>query len=115
MAINQSCYGIYSKSNYSQPVTYLLIQSLMNHFVQVSYGSVFDTITTSTFQNINILLPPESILNEIKNNIDEYFTQIKQNVIENQTLTKLRDTLLPKLISGKIRLKEFKKEVSTIL
>jgi type I restriction enzyme, S subunit len=115
MAINQSCYGIYSKSNYSQPVTYLLIQSLMNHFIQVSYGSVFDTITTSTFQNINILLPPESILNGIKNNIDEYFTQIKQNVIENQTLIKLRDTLLPKLISGEIRLKEFKKEVSTIL
>lgn len=115
MAINQSCYGIYSKSNYSQPVTYLLIQSLMNHFMQVSYGSVFDTITTSTFQNINILLPPASVLNNIKNNIDEYFTQIKCNVVENQALTELRNTLLPSLISGEIRLKEFRKEVSTIL
>lgn len=107
MAMNQSCYGIYSKSTYSQPLTYLLIQSLMNHFMQVSYGSVFDTITTSTFKGINVLLPPKNVLNELKEPIDDYFYQIKENIKENQTLTQLRDTLLPKLISGELRLKEF--------
>lgn len=108
MAMNQSCYGIYSKSNYSQALTYLLIQSLMNHFMNVSYGSVFDTITTSTFQNINILVPPKEIFEKIKKEVDVNFEQIKENIKENQTLTQLRDTLLPKLISGEVRLKEFR-------
>jgi type I restriction enzyme S subunit len=108
MAINQSCYGIYSKSIFSQPLTYLLIQSLMNHFIQVSYGSVFDTITTTTFKGINVLLPSKNDLNELQDIIDNYFAQIKENIIENQTLIQLRDTLLPKLISGEVRLKYFR-------
>jgi type I restriction enzyme S subunit len=108
MAINQSCYGIYSKSDYSQALTYLLIQSLMNHFMNVSYGSVFDTITTSTFQNIKVLVPSKEVFEEIKKEVDVNFKQIKENIKENQTLTQLRDTLLPKLISGEVRLKEFR-------
>lgn len=115
MAMNQSCYGIYSKSQYSQPLTYLLIQSLIKHFIQVSYGSVFDTITTSTFQNINVLVPPKEVFVEISREVDTYFEQIKENIKENQTLTQLRDTLLPKLISGEVRLKEFQEQVANIL
>jgi len=34
------------------------------------------------------------------------FIQFSLNTIENQTLTTLRDTLLPKLISGEVRIKE---------
>ena len=36
-----------------------------------------------------------------------YYEQRQLNQKENQTLTQLRDTLLPKLISGEVRLKEF--------
>ena len=115
MAINQSCYGIYSKSDYSQAVTYLLIKSLMSHFMNVSYGSVFDTITTSTFQNINILVPPNEIFAEIKNQVDVNFEQIKENIKENQSLTQLRNTLLPQLISGTVRLKEFRETVEEVV
>ena len=35
------------------------------------------------------------------------FLDILKNQKENQTLTQLRDTLLPKLINGEVRLKEF--------
>lgn len=107
MAMNQSCYGIYSKSHYSQASTYLLIDSLMKHFLNVAYGSVFDTITTSTFKNIKVLLPPKQIVVEAQKGIDILFEQLKENILENQTLTQLRNTLLPKLISGEVRLKEF--------
>jgi type I restriction enzyme S subunit len=108
MCMNQSCYGIYSKSDYSQSVTYLLIDSLMKHFLNVAYGSVFDTITTSTFKSISVLEPPNRVMDKVKEEIDVLFQQKKMNINENQTLTKLRDTLLPKLISGEVRLKEFR-------
>lgn len=107
MAMNQSCYGIYSKSSFSQGITYLVVQSLINHFLNVAYGSVFDTITTSTFKNIEILVPPLETMEEIKYKIDPLFEKIKRNHRENQTLTTLRDILLPKLISGEVRLNEF--------
>ena len=107
MAMNQSCYGIYSKSSFSQGITYLVVQSLINHFLNVAYGSVFDTITTSTFKSIEILVPPPETMEEVKDKIDPLFEKIKRNYRENQFLTTLRDTLLPKLISGEVRLNEF--------
>src|SRR5690554_6773197 len=100
MTMNQSCYGVYSKCNYSQPLTFLLISSLISHFLSVAYGSVFDTITTSTFKNINVILPPDHVMKEIKYKIDPLFEQMKHNIIENQTLIAQRDALLPKLVSG---------------
>jgi type I restriction enzyme S subunit len=115
MCMNQSCYGIYSKSNYSQAITYLLIDSLMKHFLNVAYGSVFDTITTSTFKNVNVLLPPKKVMDKIRNEIDVLFQNKKMNIKENQSLTQLRDTILPKLINGEVRLKEFKEQVEKVI
>ena len=83
--------------------------------MNVSYGSVFDTITTSTFQNINVLVPPKEIFAEIKKEVDVNFEQIKENIKENQSLTQLRDTLLPQLISGTVRLKEFRETVEEVV
>lgn len=107
MTMNQSCYGLYSKSYYSQPLIYLLTANLIAHFQSVAYGSVFDTITTSTFKNISILLPPKEVLNEIQLKIDPLFEKIKSNVVENQILKERRDALLPKLVSGEVRVKGF--------
>tara|TARA_B100000508_G_scaffold55003_1_gene42592 strand:- start:11495 stop:12643 length:1149 start_codon:yes stop_codon:yes gene_type:complete len=107
MTMNQSCYGLYSKSSYSQPLLYLLTSNLIAHFQSVAYGSVFDTITTSTFKNISILEPPTRVMDEIKLKIDPLFEKIKSNVEENQILKERRDALLPKLVSGEVRVKGF--------
>lgn len=80
----------------------------------LAYGSAQPNISTSDIESIKIALPiDKSILNEI---IDEFVNSheiIIQNLTENQTLTQLRDTLLPKLISGEVRLKEFREESIT--
>lgn len=93
----------------------ILIGKLLqtNDFYKVmqglAYGSAQPNISTSDIESIKIALPiDKSILNEI---IDEFVNSheiIIQNLTENQTLTQLRDTLLPKLISGEVRLKEFR-------
>jgi type I restriction enzyme S subunit len=51
--------------------------------------------------------PNFQILKQFNDVIEPLFDQMFSNLTENQTLTQLRDTLLPKLISGAVRLKEF--------
>ena len=43
------------------------------------------------------------------------FEKILTNTAENQTLAKLRNTLLPKLMSGEIRVKDAEREVEGAL
>lgn len=67
--------------------------------------------------NLHQLIFPkqEKILQDFNSKIRENFSAILSNEIENQTLTQLRDTLLPKLISGEVRLKEFQEQTASVL
>ncbi|KYG74430.1 type I restriction enzyme S subunit [Roseivirga ehrenbergii] len=115
MAMNQSCYGLFAKGEYSQGLVYLMFSELIEQFKRMAYGSVFDTITTSTFKSTNVVVPPTSIIENLKREIDPLFDQLKQNVLENESLMALRDTLLPKLISGEVRVKEAEQSLASIM
>jgi type I restriction enzyme S subunit len=81
---------------------YKIIQGL-------AYGSAQPNISTSDIENINIILPNDkNILNTLINDFVHLHNITIENLTENQTLTQLRDTLLPQLISGDVRLKEFR-------
>ena len=60
-------------------------------------------------------VPPEEVITEFTNLVANYHDSTERNLEENKSLTQLRDTLLPKLISGEIRLKEFETVVSEAL
>lgn len=73
------------------------------------------SITSTDLANIRIALPSIEIQQIPNANIEMYISKIVNNITENQTLTKLRDTLLPKLISGEVRVNDIEhliKEVS---
>ncbi|EWH10565.1 restriction modification system DNA specificity domain-containing protein [Cellulophaga geojensis KL-A] len=78
-------------------------------------GTTMPIINKSTFEAIEVLYPGEVNLNNFECQLNEFDEQILINSQENQTLTKLRDTLLPKLISGEIRLKEFRAQVENLV
>jgi type I restriction enzyme S subunit len=54
-------------------------------------------------QSVATLIPPSIVLNDFESIINPLFTSIIQNLKENQRLSTLRDTLLPKLMSGEIK------------
>lgn len=59
MSFNQSCFGICANENIVDGTfLYYLTKTKINALKAVSYGSVFDTITSSTFENLEISLPP---------------------------------------------------------
>jgi type I restriction enzyme S subunit len=60
-------------------------------------------------------IPPADIRREFNQLVNPMLKQIDENLVENQTLTQIRDTLLPKLISGEVRVKDAEKTLSEVL
>jgi type I restriction enzyme S subunit len=102
MAFSQSNYGIKPKFEDCYFFTYLLINHSVEELQSAAYGSVFDTITTETFKGYSIKLPSERIIKAFELDIAPYFNKIMNNQFQIRTLEKLRNTLLPKLMSGEI-------------
>lgn len=103
MAFSQSNYGVLPKIKDCYFFTYLLINRVVEELQTAAYGSVFDTITTSTFREATFLTPPMVKVLEFEELIAKYFDKILANTKQIRTLEKLRDTLLPKLMSGEVR------------
>lgn len=112
MALNKCCIGRgvsafrYKKIPSFYTYTFYKLRSLMTEIKQFNdEGTIFGSIGKSDFEGIEIIIPPDFKI--------EYFEQevgpINQKIIENchqiRTLEKLRDTLLPKLMSGEVRVK----------
>jgi len=103
MAYSQSNYGILPKYKNCFFFTYLLVAYSVDELQSAVYGSVFDTITTNTFKGITITLPKETHIIWFEETVKPYFFKILANRTQIRTLTALRDTLLPKLMSGEVR------------
>jgi type I restriction enzyme S subunit len=53
--------------------------------------------------NLSLLFPPQEKIDEFNKIVDAYLEKMTNNHYQIQTLEKLRDTLLPKLMSGQVR------------
>ena len=108
MSYSQSNYGILPNIENCYFFTYLLINHVVGELQSTAYGSVFDTITTATFRDVKVTLPNDDAIKDFENEVLSLFER-KLNCVEQiQTLEKLRDTLLPKLMSGDTRVKHDK-------
>jgi type I restriction enzyme S subunit len=81
----------------------------------IGSGTVFNSVNKADLNNLKFILPPENQLLNFKNLVDPLDQQYLNNSKENITLTQLRDTLLPKLISGEVRVKDVEKIVTEVL
>jgi type I restriction enzyme S subunit len=67
-------------------------------------GSAYPAVKAEHFEIANILLPDKLNLSRFHAVVDPMREKIQQNSQQIQTLTKTRDVLLPKLMSGKLRI-----------
>ncbi|OAT48017.1 restriction endonuclease subunit S [Providencia heimbachae] len=111
MAINQSCYGIVGKNGVHDYFIYYLIRHSVSHLQQRSHGSVFSTITRDTFSSFNFIFSGQLIANAFGETISFWFEKIDRNNQQNYILQNLRNTLLPKLISGELSLNDIKIDI----
>lgn len=68
-----------------------------------SAGSATLNVNKGEFEKIKYIYPNSRIINKYNNTVKNIYEKIKLNEIENNRLAQLRDTLLPKLMSGEIR------------
>ena len=85
------------KSSYYEYV-YQILKNI--DFSNMNRGSTQPLITQSDLNKIECIIPSEQWLKKFEENVGNFFTIVSKNQIETQRLTTLRDTLLPKLMSG---------------
>ncbi|PJC85597.1 restriction endonuclease subunit S [Vibrio sp. HA2012] len=105
MCMNQSCYGIRGKE-VGDYYNYFNLKQAVSTLQQNTHGAVFDTITTKTFDTYSLAFGGVELANQFDALIAPLLQKIEANVRQNIELSALRDTLLPKLLSGEIELGE---------
>ena len=109
MSMNQTCYGIRGASGYPDFFTYLNIRMTVDELQQRTHGTVFDTVTRQTFKLIDKGIPPVKVARAFESMIRPTMGRILINLRDSLTLAALRDTLLPRLISGKLKVTHWSK------
>lgn len=104
MAMNQTNYALIGKNGLSQYFVYLLTIALVDKLLKKANGAVFNAITTRDFEGEQIVHPTNSVLDKFIDTISALYQQVLSIAKENETLATLRDTLLPKLMNGEIKL-----------
>ena len=69
-------------------------------------GGVRQTLSYKDFSLIKIVYPPKEVVNQFNKIYSHIMTLIKKNVLENKRLHQTRDTLLPKLMSGELKIND---------
>lgn len=114
MTFNQSCYGLRGAKGVGDCFVYLTAQQMVDQLRSMAHGSVFSTITRQTFEAIYRPVPPPKVLEVFESLVKKRFDGILLNVEQSQTLVKVRDTLLPKLISGDVRVADAEKLIEKV-
>ena len=103
LAINQGYIAFLPGSYLSNHYMYFWLYYNMGRIKNAANGSTFMEISKSSFRNITNYKPNEKLLQEFESKADELFGMMRNNQEQIQTLTTLRDSLLPRLISGKLK------------
>lgn len=95
---------IKENSNFSTEFVYLLLKGLDFNSLG-STSSIVTAINSTMIKALGILVPEDQIMRKFSAVIQPIFAKLKNNNFQIQTLSTLRDTLLPKLMKGEVRVK----------
>ncbi|MFA6098311.1 MAG: restriction endonuclease subunit S [Patescibacteria group bacterium] len=101
---NQQINSIVPSEKYYQFYLYETFKNISGLLQRMgSSGSATLNVNTTSFSAIEILRPTDAALEKFDRIVRPFFDQIKHNLQENINLSILRDSLLPRLMSGRIR------------
>ena len=102
MAMNQSCYGVVGTDGVGDFFNYFNLKFAVEILKRNTHGAVFDTITQATFETVTCVKPGNSVMKQFDEIVEPLLKGIRSNVFQSRELAELRDTLLPKLLSGEL-------------
>lgn len=112
--INQHIFKVVSVAPYPQWFVYYALLDALPFFREIAEGkaTTMGHIKREHLQEARLAIPPTPLIEKASETIGPLYSMIHENGRESLLLAQLRDLLLPKLISGEIRLKEAEKLVS---
>jgi type I restriction enzyme S subunit len=111
---NQSVVGVIGKESVPSEYVYLWVKNIIHKLVASQTGGAQQHINKGNVQEASILLPPEKVMECFVEHMRPTFDQVSLSCFESKNLAKLRDTLLPKLISGELRIEDAEKMVGSM-
>ena len=99
---NQSVIGVIPDDSLTNEFVYLNILENINDIIGRQTGGAQQHINKNDVETYEIIIPEPEKIAKFDKEIRPIFGRIRNNCLENERLTKLRDTLLPELLNGKI-------------
>lgn len=114
VAINQGFIAIKCNERASNFFMLNWCQTNMAEIESRATGTTFAEISKQNFRPILVELPPKELMAAFTKKVTPLYAQITANLHQSRTLATLRDTLLPKLLSGEICITDTEKFVGAI-
>lgn len=92
----------FPESRFSNEYLYLYFKYIRQQLVNLSNGSVFNNLKTDILKGYPTILPDEETLQRFDGIIKPMFLQMQNLTRESHDLMDLRDTILPRLMSGEL-------------
>jgi type I restriction enzyme S subunit len=109
---NQQINSIIPKKDFYRYYLYLFMKNSTDLLIAMASGGTATlNLNTGSYSNIEVPLPDENILKSFHNIVEPIYDKIFENAKQIRTLEKLRDTLLPKLMGGDVRVRFTDSEV----
>jgi type I restriction enzyme S subunit len=115
LAINQGFIAMRPAPGVSNLFLLYWVEWAQEEIVSRANGSTFLEISKSNFRPIPVVAPPQQIFESFDQVVRPAYSRIVANERETRTLTSFRDTLLPKLIAGELRVADAERVVETRL
>jgi type I restriction enzyme, S subunit len=109
-ALGRNMTGLRCRREYSYPT--FLLQLLMSEsmkeeiVLKIDSGTILESLNVRSIPRLRFVLPPTNVAEEFERMCRPFRAKMEANLGESRALTAIRDTLLPKLISGELRVKQ---------
>ena len=103
---NQAAVGIVPKKNVGSEFVFLSLLSERTNLNNLASGAAQQNLNVGIVKNYNLIVPDDNTLERFNNIARDIFNITKEKAAESRRLAQLRDTLLPRLMSGELKVNE---------
>lgn len=102
-ATNQACCAFLPKFDWLHyGYNYFILRDAQKHLVMFAHGAAQQNLSQEIIRKFHVLLPHKTLIEEFGGKVEPLFLVIRELSDSVRFLTKTRDLLLPRLISGKL-------------
>ena len=102
LAINQGYIAMKCEATLTPEYVVQWAESVMDEVKQRASGTTFAEISKKNFKIISVIVPEGKVLAEFTSVVSSLYEKVTETLIETKSLTAIRDTLLPRLLSGEL-------------